>query len=135
MGAVAIQPFNGRDVLRCCACELVQFPTRAGVCRKCREPYEKTDELVSSPAPRRAVSSLLYHDVGLAMAAVRAWRRLSQSDVARRMRTSRTYVAKLERGLIPQTKTFLRIAKALRVSPYLLLAIADFDREDACRKN
>jgi len=48
MSVTALDPLEGRSVVRCDHCELVQFPAASGRCRRCLTPYV---ELPAAPAP------------------------------------------------------------------------------------
>lgn len=115
-----------RDVLRCQHCRLRQFRTVSGNCRKCRQPY------VSAPAPELAdkpVGSIPARndrlDIGSAVRVLRLARNISQQDLASRMGCPRTYLSKVERGASPTIKSFLAIADALEVEPWVLIYFAD----------
>lgn len=81
--------------------------------------------------PRWSLTSLLRYDLGLAVAAVRTWRGMSQSELGARMGAPRTMISRLELGTRPlfHPRMLDRIAAALDTSPYFLLAVAGFDEQ------
>jgi len=63
--------------------------------------------------------------IARAIITARAAAGLTQAELARRMRTSQSYIARLESGrTLPTMRTFLRIAKATKTRPKFLLEAA-----------
>ncbi|HVN26639.1 MAG TPA: helix-turn-helix transcriptional regulator [Candidatus Paceibacterota bacterium] len=116
MASTQLAPVDGRAVVRC---ELVQFQTLSGACRKCRTSLIET-ELTSEPEETReranpdqsfAQAALLRKVLampegpnrlrfGLAyvLREIRIWHGLSQAEVAKRLSCPRTWLSKIERG-------------------------------------
>lgn len=111
-----------RRVIRCGNCELNQFMTCNGLCRKCRRPLRWaacTTEQVD-PKPETAAAPQQFEPISLAQAIahkVRERRRkigISQTATGKAMKSPRTYLGKVENARrIPTIKTLGRIALAL----------------------
>jgi len=72
----------------------------------------------------RAAYDALAPQYAVARAVIEARTRagLSQAELARRMETSQSYIARLESGrTLPSMRTFLRVAKATRTRPRFVL--------------
>jgi DNA-binding XRE family transcriptional regulator len=119
-------PVDGREVLRCDHCRLVQFATLGGCCRRCHRPY--VAPIVVEPITkvvRRRVPQPHCYDIGFAVRVVRAARGLSQRQLAARLDTPRTYVSKVECGCaVPTLESIQRLARALGLTPGELVQIA-----------
>ncbi len=68
--------------------------------------------------------------VGFAIWVLRQSRQMTQRQLAARMSTSRQQVGDLEVGQSPTIDTLLRLARALRVPPALLIQIAEARRSE-----
>jgi transcriptional regulator with XRE-family HTH domain len=125
--ATTLAPVDAREVVRCDRCQLVQFRTNNGLCRKCHACLDPDEPeiLISEPAP--SAPPISEHGNGLQVAsAIRALRQrsgLSQRQLAIRMSVPRTYVSKIENDKATPTLSSLeRLAHALQVSVPDLLA-------------
>jgi ribosome-binding protein aMBF1 (putative translation factor) len=109
---MTIDPSPSRDVLLCPYCRLVQFRTTTGRCRRCQRFLEK---IRSTPSDGVALSAEpLSKRIGAAIRSLRKERKLSQSQLADAMNTSRSYLSKLECGiLVPSLQTLERATAAL----------------------
>jgi transcriptional regulator with XRE-family HTH domain len=114
---------DSKEVLRC-QCGLVQFRPLTNNCRRC---HRSLDE--EPPAPALApVPSPPVPEAGgrgplaLAIRFTRLRNGLSQRQLAGRLCTARTYISKLETGVVSPTLSSLeRVAQALEVSVVELL--------------
>jgi ribosome-binding protein aMBF1 (putative translation factor) len=81
-------------------------------------------EILASPDARRAYEGqAAEYAIARAIIAVRTARGLTQADLAARMRTSQSFIARLESGRIfPSTRTLLKIAQATKSRP-----VVEFD--------
>lgn len=78
----------------------------------------------SIAAGRRAVADNYYADRPRSLASLRMSNGWSQKELAQRLGTSQSYVARLEAGSIdPQVSTLRRLAAVLNVEPGLLLEV------------
>jgi transcriptional regulator with XRE-family HTH domain len=125
--ATTLAPVDQREVVRCDRCQLVQFRTNNGLCRKCHASLDPDEPeiLIQEPAP--PPTSINEHGKGLQVAsAIRSLRQrsgLSQRQLALRMSVPRTYVSKIENEKATPTLSSLeRLARALQVSVPELLA-------------
>ena len=121
-----------RDVLRCDSCELVQFRSLSGNCRRCKKPLE-----VQAPEPAPAPLTLVVVppaadgniQVATAVRDLRHVRNLSQRQLAARMNVPRTYISKIENGkAMPTLSSLSRLAAALQVDISVLL-------RDSCNRH
>lgn len=64
-------------------------------------------------------------NVGFSLWLLRQARGLTQQQVATRMRTTRQHVGELEAGQCPKIPVLLRCARALEVSPCVILVIQE----------
>jgi ribosome-binding protein aMBF1 (putative translation factor) len=117
-----------REVIRCKGCQLRQFVTASGKCRKCgcwlkEAPRPIRIEVVAPRLPRHRVGG---YDVGRALAAVRHARGCSQEALAASIGVPRSYICKLERHHCnPNVESIERLARGLNISPFLFIAIAE----------
>lgn len=116
-----------RITVRCPHCDLMQFWTESGSCRRCHKAYVPEEllavELESVVAPRRDVGSvgrsLLYHRTRL---------KLSQRQLALRLGIPRTYISKIEiGGCLPRIASLQRIAEGMGIDLFDLIGLADMD--------
>jgi predicted transcriptional regulator len=87
--------------------------------RKARTVKLKAMKLLADPRVKAAYDALA-PQFAIARSVIRARRRagLTQAELAARMETSQSYVARLESGrTLPTMRTFLRIAAATRTKP------------------
>jgi transcriptional regulator with XRE-family HTH domain len=60
--------------------------------------------------------------IGIAVCKVRAFKRMTQQQVAERMSCKRTYISKIESGCTkPAMEQFVRICDAMEVEPWKVL--------------
>jgi len=119
--ATLLSPVDSREVLRCDHCQLVQFRTASGLCRKCKTSFDEEPEpIVSSPIPQplpAAESGSRGLRVAAAIRALRTRAGLSQRQLAQRMNVPRTYISKIENEkACPTLSSLQRLADALNVT-------------------
>jgi DNA-binding XRE family transcriptional regulator len=117
-----------KPVVRC-ECHLVQFENRE-TCRRCKIPFAVEEPeptvIVKEVIPFKLVNITLDGRIALALKIVRCAQGLSQKDMARRIGKFRTHISKVERGLNqPRLRVFGEYARALGVTPYGLMLIAE----------
>ncbi|MFB3814232.1 MAG: helix-turn-helix domain-containing protein [Terriglobales bacterium] len=123
--ATTLAPVDSREVVRCDHCQIVQFRTVSGLCRRCRTPLDREEPpVIEAPPPPTPEPTVTGPAVQVA-AAIRLLRQkngLSQRQLAMRMRVPRTYVSKIENEKATPTLSSLgRLASALEVTvPELL---------------
>ncbi len=113
--ATTLATVESREVLRCERCQLVQFRTAHGNCRRCLKPLEP-EEPVAAPIhlQNREGSAPAELDVARAVRTLRHARDLSQRQLAARMQVPRTYISKIENGkAMPTLSSLERLAGAL----------------------
>lgn len=112
---------NGRKVIRCLGCGLVQFRPWFS-CRRCHIALEEWRE----PAQRPRAPAKHGPDYGKA---IRFWRDVygySQPQLAERMGLNRTYVSRLEtHSAQPTIQSMYRVAIALDITPRLFILTAE----------
>lgn len=83
-------------------------------------------ELLTNPEVRRAYDELApEYEIARAIIQARSAAGLSQAELAERMGTAQSYIAKLESGrVLPSTRTFLKIAEATGTHAHFRLAAA-----------
>ena len=120
-----------KAVIRCKKCQLNQFMTRQGNCRRCRCPLlcEEAPVIVPECLPARSAQpagpARPLIDMATAIWLLRSARGLSQRDMAKKMGIARTYISKLEGNrCVPSPPQIRRIAGILEVSEYCLVALA-----------
>ena len=77
------------------------------------------DELLADPEVRQAYEALApEHEIARAIIKARVARGLTQAELAERMGTSQSYIARLESGrTLPSTRTLLKVAAATDTRP------------------
>ncbi|RRA47390.1 XRE family transcriptional regulator [Acidipila sp. EB88] len=122
-----------REVLRCERCQLVQFRTTSGFCRRCHKPLEVEEPAVAAMQPQlHATAPTQELDVARAVRALRHTRGLSQRQLAARMDVPRTYISKIENGkAMPTLSSLQRLATALEAEVGELLHDARSRRSQA----
>lgn len=135
-----------REVIRCQGCQLVQFRTNSGCCRRCARPLSPRRALVPrtasakkpSPAlprlfpvsPSSPPGPFLRRDarfakpkIGAQLVRLRNARGLSQTQLARWARIPRSYVSRMENDhLTPGPRIASRLAATLEVAIVDLLS-------------
>lgn len=128
-----MDPVTAREVVRCPHCQLVQFQTANGNCRKCRKALAKEIALAPAvketgrPAGVRPVDVLdgRPYDVGIAVWVLRKAMGLSGRQLATRMNVPRTYITKVENDkATPTLRSLARLSESLGVPVYGLVEIA-----------
>ena len=102
--------------MRCERCQLVQFRTAHGNCRRCLKPLEP-EEPVAAPLHLQDTEACgsAHLDVARAVRTLRHARDLSQRQLAARMQVPRTYISKIENGkAMPTLSSLERLATALQ---------------------
>ena len=120
--ATTLVSMETRDVVRCTFgdCNIVQFKTINGLCRKCHRPLEIEEPVRPGPIPVDSLPVEPSSEAGLKVAGqvkdIRRARHLSQRQLAGRMQVPRTYISKIENGkAIPTLGSLERLAAALGV--------------------
>ena len=129
---------EGRDVLACRHCRLVQFRTRTSLCRRCHKPLDgqvwNASELDAAALRSKPVvneESDAVKNLGARVREIRKERGLTQRVLAFRMNAPRTYISKVEIGrVVPALVTLERIAAGLEVSVTYLLRDESARRRD-----
>lgn len=129
-----------KEVIRCKNCQLNQYMTRQGNCRRCRQPLlvEEPPVVVNEfPAHASEPTGSRRPPVDMATAIwmLRSARGLSQRAMAKKMGIARTYISKLESArCMPSAAQIRRIAGTLEVSEYCLVALATVHSELAAKQ-
>jgi transcriptional regulator with XRE-family HTH domain len=141
---VTVRPnVDGREVIKCDHCRLVQFKRASEVCLKCKRSYALVPEPVPTE-PDGSAGQSLRSSGERSLAAVPAFPTLSahlkffreglglsQAQLARRMGVPRTYISKLENSkCVPVLKQLQRIADALGLGVMDLLNGAQSTERD-----
>ena len=131
--ATALATLESREVLRCEHCQLVQFRSHAGQCRRCHKPLEiEEPPLPAIHLQSREPSAPQELDVACAVRTLRHTRGLSQRQLAARMQVPRTYISKIENGkAMPTLSSMERLARALEAPVAELLHDARSRRDQA----
>lgn len=76
-------------------------------------------ELLADKRVRRAYEGLVpEYEIARAVVAARTSLGITQAELAGRMKTSQSYVARLESGrVLPSMRTLIRVAKAMKARP------------------
>ena len=135
--ATTLVSMETRDVVRCTFgdCNIVQFKTINGLCRKCHRPLEIEEPVRPGPIPVDSLPVEPSSEAGLKVAGqvkdIRRARHLSQRQLAGRMQVPRTYISKIENGkAIPTLGSLERLAAALGVDVRQLVRDARSLRDD-----
>jgi transcriptional regulator with XRE-family HTH domain len=134
-------PVDSKAVIRCQKCQLNQFMTRQGNCRRCHRPLlnEEPPVMVHEFQPAQSAQSAgparPSVDMATAIWLLRSARGLSQRAMAKKMGIARTYISKLEGNrCVPSPGQIRRIAATLEVSEYCLVALATVHHQFASRQ-
>ena len=126
---------DSKAVIRCQKCQLNQFMTRQGNCRRCHQPLlcEEPPVIVHEFQPAQSAGPARPSvDMATAIWLLRSARGLSQRAMAKKMGIARTYISKLEGNrCVPSPGQISRIAGTLEVSEYCLVALATVHSEFA----
>ncbi len=124
--ATTLAPVDSREVVRCDKCQMVQFRTVSGLCRRCHTSLDHEDPPIVEPTPvsqPAAIADTPALQVASAIRMLRQRNGMSQRQLAMRMRVPRTYVSKIENEKATPTLSSLeRLAQALEVTVPDLLA-------------
>lgn len=143
-----MQNTEDRKRIRCHFCQLPQFVSRTGCCVKCHRAYpvavlakESVPTLDPTPTVVSKIDVEPELNTGLLVgrvyaystimpiliAAIRTQQGLSQAEMARRMKISRTYITRLENwSTSPVFASVFKIAKAFGMSAAQFMRMADF---------
>ena len=140
--AAHVLPPALRKSSRCPHCKLNQFELASGLCRRCRgelyPPVEPLPVAVSlaaaafTPDPLPVSPPVLpSHPLSFWIPAALLFLRLrsgqSQSQIAKRIPTPRTYISKVENGCLDITLVSLeRYAEALNTTPWDVLRLCEW---------
>ena len=126
-----------REVLCCPHCVLRQFMTANGDCRRCKKPLVIAEAVINPTVEESlpVVSKFSRRDLGNALGAVFRVCRLSgersQFQLSKRIGCPRTYVSRLEGGImLPKVHNLLKFCIALETTPHLVLLMAESLMED-----
>ena len=126
--AILVDTVDTKAVIRCKKCQLNQFMTRQGNCRRCRRPLLCEEAPATVPeyqAHQSAGPARPSIDMATAIWLLRSARGMSQRAMAKKMGIARTYISKLEGNrCVPSPPQIRRIAGILEVSEYCLVALA-----------
>lgn len=135
--ATTLVSLETREVVRCTFidCNIVQFKTINGLCRKCHRPLEIEEPVRPGPIPVDSQPAEPSSEAGLKVAGqvkdIRRARHLSQRQLAGRMQVPRTYISKIENGkAIPTLGSLERLAAALGVDVRQLVKDARSQHDD-----
>jgi ribosome-binding protein aMBF1 (putative translation factor) len=126
---------DSRETIRCSNCDLNQFKTASGNCRKCSEPYISAAPIPAAEAEPISISDLYplhgrQTDSGRAVKILRTVLNLSQRRLAERMGVPRTYVSKLEQHHAdPTLSSIARLSVAFGISERDFVALASIGNE------
>lgn len=133
--AILVDTVDTKAVIRCKKCQLNQFMTRQGNCRRCRYPLlcEEPPVILPECLPVQTAGPVRPSiDMATAIWLLRSARGLSQRDMAKKMGIARTYISKLEGNrCVPSPPQIRRIADILEVSEYCLVALATVHNQSA----
>ncbi len=131
--ATTLATIESREVLRCERCQLVQFRTSGGNCRRCHKPLEPEEPVITSAPLQLAQAPAREElDVARAVRSIRHAKSLSQRQLAARMDVPRTYISKIENGkAVPTLSSLARLAAALEAPIGELLHDARSRRQEA----
>jgi DNA-binding XRE family transcriptional regulator len=139
--AILVDTDDTKAVIRCKKCQLNQFMTRQGNCRRCRRPLLCEDPPVIVPefhpdqSAQSAGPARPSIDMATAIWLLRSARGMSQRDMAKKMGIARTYISKLEGNrCVPSPPQIRRIAGILEVSEYCLVALATVHNQSVPRQ-
>jgi transcriptional regulator with XRE-family HTH domain len=125
-----------RSIVRCPHCNLRQFLTNNGNCRKCHKFLLSTEETrpEPEPPPPPPPPEKINDTWGSMFATIRLERGFSQRQLSIKANCVRTFISKMERRYdAPTLATVERFAHALEV-PLSALASADDLRAFICRE-
>src|SRR5712671_2554003 len=119
-----------REVVSCKACGLVQFRTRTGKCRRCVRvlPLAEPGRAIPSSGPAKLrrtrrkskgkwLNLEMVENLGQRIQEIRRLRGLTQNELFELSQVSRSYLARIESGLMtPSLGTLEKISVALGVS-------------------
>jgi transcriptional regulator with XRE-family HTH domain len=114
----SLTPSEPREVLRCVNCGLNQYRPTFDTCRRCHlGVFGEPEAAAASPPTLMAPQMPVRFTLAKSIRSLRLRSRLSQRQLAMRMRTPRTYVSKIENEkATPTLLSLARLARALEVS-------------------
>lgn len=110
---------NERSIIRCATCELNQFMTASGLCRKCHRPLVAEPQAAAEPEPGleqipEDAPLTLAEVIGTKIVRARIRRKMTQGQLARAAKIGRNTMNRAESGVkAPTLKTLARVALAL----------------------
>ena len=121
-----------REVLRCPHCDLNQFATVSGNCRRCQKPYvepEAAPIVLESRKPGKLFAtrgSGLRQATSRVLLVCRGASGLSRSEMGRQFPCPRTYISKTENGrALPGPMQLAKLAEFFGISPYWLVTMIE----------
>ena len=127
-----------RQVIRCATCELNQFMTVSGLCRKCHKPLVAQPQAAAEPEAEPEPENIPADDQPITLAYViatniviaRARRKISQGQLAKAARIGRNTMNRAEGGVkAPTLKTLERVVLALECDFASLLPTKEQQKE------
>lgn len=105
-----------RLVTRCIVCRLIQYRSSSGLCVRCGAAVNLAMSHIGTSESRNESELSISRRIGIALKQLRIEHRLSQSQLATKMRTGRPQVTRLENGVCnPSLRTIERAALALGI--------------------
>lgn len=130
-----------REVVRCIHCQLNQFVTVSGLCRKCRknpffvpvpepelepEPVVVTQAIVIENPNYKCSLTPVTRALPIVFRACRLTRGMTQKQLGAAISVPRSYVSRVENDKItPATQSVLHLARGLNLSPRFILEMAE----------
>jgi transcriptional regulator with XRE-family HTH domain len=120
---------SSREAIRCKTCGLMQYRTLTGNCRRCQRnmpskngfiiPFRKPleDEIEDEKPPAKLTNLEMVGKIGRRIQHLRTSRGLTQGQLQRRSRVSRSYLSRIESlQMTPSLGTIEKLSEALGVS-------------------
>jgi transcriptional regulator with XRE-family HTH domain len=135
MAAKTLSAVDGRAVVKCVDCKLIQFSASDGICPRCKRPYIEPEPIEPEPEPIAVAPLTPTLSAAQALAAsvraIRKLRGLSQRGLAARLGTARTWVSKIENlSCVPTLSSLEHLAVALEVPLAALVSERERSRSE-----
>lgn len=119
-------------VTRCAVCSLTQYRSVSGLCVRCGAVLKVAISNLGTSELCHESAFPISRRIGIAVKQLRIERRLSQEQLARKMRTARPQVTRLESGISnPSLQTIERAALALGIDITEIFLRLPCSRRDA----
>ena len=140
MASTPQDPVNGREVLRCGGCDLVQFRGSNGLCRRCHisldgeQHPDVLPEEVSAPQllklKKNELQTSFSYRLTTVLKEIRLRNGLSQWQLGERVGASESFISRMEaRKFAPGFKMFIKMADALNMSCVEIVALAEEEQQ------